>query len=86
LLKHDCQMALTIVLIAAEADTLGVDMPGLKNMDADTYRVFIKNAIRDFCAAVGQRAGYAFAEQFRYETLGMLNQLLGDDFYKPEFD
>lgn len=86
LLKHDCQMALTVDLVAAEAETLGVDMPGLKDMDADTYRVFIKNAIRDFCAAVGQRAGYAFAEQFRYETLGMLNQLLGDDFYKPEFD
>lgn len=86
LLKHDCQMALTVDLIAAEASVLGVDVPMLKDMDAAAYRGYIGSAIRDFCAGVGKNCGYAFAEQFRYETLGMLNQILGDDFYKPEFE
>lgn len=86
LVKHDCQMALTVDLIMAEAETLGVDMPGLNDMDGETYRAFIGNTLREYCAETGKKAGYAFAEQFRYETLGMLNQLLGDDFYKPDFD
>ena len=85
LLKHDCQMALTVDIVASEAEALGVDLPGLAAMDKDTYQAFIADSIRGFCANVGKKAGYAYAEQFRYENLGMLNQIMGDGFHTPDF-
>jgi len=78
-------MALTVDLVLAEAAALGIDLPGLREMDRDGYRAFIGNAIREFCARVGKTRGYAFAEQFRYENLGMLNQVFGENFYRPDF-
>ena len=85
LLAHDCQMVLTVDALTKEAAALGVDLPMLRDTEGSMHRQIIETGIRDHCAKTGQTAGMAFAEQFRYEKLGMLDQLLGTRFIEPDF-
>ncbi len=84
LLAHDCQMVLTVDALAREAQALGAELPMLQG-DGDMHRQIIEMGIRDHCARTGNAAGMAFAEQFRHEKLGMLEQLLGTSFTEPDF-
>jgi len=85
LLKHSTQMALTVDSLLREGETLGVDLPVLRDAARDGYRTIIDMGIRQFCAAAGAKAGVSYAEQFRYEKLGMLDSLLGTQFVQPDF-
>jgi len=86
LLAHDCQMALTVDMLAREAEILGIDVPMLKNPDADTRAQLIEMGIRNHFGAVGEKAGFAFAEQFRYERIGMIEEILGLPARGSDFD
>jgi LmbE family N-acetylglucosaminyl deacetylase len=85
LLAHDCQMVLTVDALSKEAEALGVDLPMLRGGDSGMHRQIIETGIRDHCAKVGWGAGMAFAEQFRHETLGMLDKVLGTSLIQPDF-
>ena len=85
LLAHDCQMVLTVDALAQEAAELGVTLPMLEGGDSGMHRQLIEMGIRDHCAKAGLAAGMAFAEQFRHEKLGMLDQVLGTNFIQPDF-
>ncbi len=85
LLTHDCQMALTIDMLVQEAKTLGVEVPALENLDAEGHKNVIAAGIRSYCETIGQEAGMDYAEQFRYEKLGMLDKLMGTSFIVPDF-
>ncbi len=77
LLAHECQMELTVDMLAREADALGMDAPMLKHPDAAQRAQLIEMGIRNFCGELGGKAGVAYAEQFRYERVGMLEAVLG---------
>lgn len=85
LLAHDCQMALTVDGLVEEAKTLGIDLPALQGLDQAGYQAIIASGIRDYCANTGKQRGMAYAEQFRYEKLGMLNKLFGMNLIQPDF-
>lgn len=85
LLKHECQMVLTVDSLVAEAQAAGVDIPLLANIDGDGYKQVIEMGMRRYCAETGALAGMAYAERFRYEKLGMLDKLLGTDYVKCDF-
>jgi len=77
LLAHECQMELTVDALAREAETLGIDMPMLNNPDKEARNQLIEMGIRNYFSAPGETAGVAYAEQFRYERVGMLEKVLG---------
>ncbi len=77
LLAHECQMELTVDMLAREADILGLDMPLLKDPDPNARAQLVEMGIRNYFGEIGQAAGVAFAEQFRYERIGMLEKILG---------
>ena len=89
LLKHDCQMVLTVDGLRNEAKAFGIEMPALDALPEGGHRVIIDAAMREVCAEVGKQAGMArpmaYAEQFRYQRLGMLERVLGDQMPKPDF-
>ena len=85
LLKHDCQMVLTVDGLVEEAKVLGADLPLLQSVDNGGYRQVIEMGIRKFCADVGEKALLLCAEQFRYEKLSTLDNLLGTNFIQPDF-
>ncbi|HNR31492.1 MAG TPA: PIG-L family deacetylase [Candidatus Hydrogenedentes bacterium] len=84
LLAHDCQMVLTVDALLQEAQTLGVELPMLENLDDNGHKDLIAAGVRRWCAELGEPRGMAFAEQFRYEKLGMLDRVFGTDFVKPD--
>ncbi len=86
LLAHDCQMVLTVDGLVQEADMLGVDLPMLKDLEEGGHRQVIDMGIRSFCGAIGEPHGMAYAEQFRYHRLGMLDTILGTNFIRPDFE
>ncbi len=77
LLAHECQMELTVDMLAREADALGMDVPMLQSPDAQTRAQLIEMGIRSFCRDRGAATGVSYAEQFRYERVGMLEAVLG---------
>jgi LmbE family N-acetylglucosaminyl deacetylase len=77
LLKHDCQMALTVDGFVQEAKVLGIEIPELEKMALDGYLTIMGEGMRGHAAKVGTIKGFAFAEQFRYERLGLLDVILG---------
>ena len=85
LLAHDCQMVLTVDALVEEAKTVGADLPFLQDLGPGGHKPLIEMGMRDFCAKVGEEKGYAFAEQFRYEKLGMLDKMLGMSVTHPDF-
>ena len=85
LLKHDCQMVLTVDALVQEAKVLGAEVPALADLGADGHGAVIDMAVRNYCANVGAKKGFAFAEQFRYEKLGSLDKWLGTNFVEPDF-
>jgi LmbE family N-acetylglucosaminyl deacetylase len=85
LLRHDCQMVLTVDGLVQEAEALGAEVPLFQNLDSTGYRAIINMGIRKFCAETGARAGLPYAEQFRYQKLGMLDDLLGTSFVQRDF-
>lgn len=85
LLKHECQMELTIDIAKCEAKAIGADLPMLQSLDRSGYGSVIDLAIRSVHAAVGAIAGMEFAEQLRYEKLGLLDRILGMDLITPDF-
>lgn len=77
LLAHACQMELTLDMLRGEARSLKMDIPLLETDDEDARNQLIEMGIRNFCEQTGRQAGLAFAEQFRYERIGMLERVLG---------
>ena len=85
LLKHDCQMVLTVDALVQEARVVGADVPALAELGADGHRAVIDGAVRNYCAMIGAKRGMAFAEQFRYEKMGSLDKWLGTNYVQPDF-
>jgi len=85
LLAHDCQMLLTVDMLLQEAEALGANVPSLDGLDEDEHKAAIAAAVRSYCETTGLKAGMHYAEQFRYEKLGMLDKALGTSFVKPDF-
>lgn len=85
LLKHDCQMALTIDALVQEACALEVEVSMLTNLTEQTRDQIITMGIRDFCATIGAQRGLNLAEQFRYEKFGMLDRILGSNYVQADF-
>mgnify|MGYP006302919811 CR=1 FL=1 len=85
LLKHRCQMELTIDALCAEAQALGAGLLALEEAREKDFNPFIEMAIRDYCAARGEPKGMGCAEQFRYQKLGMLDTILGLNLITPDF-
>lgn len=85
LLKHDTQMELTIDSLVLEAKTLGIDIAGLEELDRDSRNGLIANAVREYTANVGKEYGLRHAEVFRYEKLGMIELVLGQEVIHPDF-
>lgn len=85
LLAHDCQMALTVDSLAQQAHALGLDLPGLEGLEPDGYRALIADGIRKYCEKTGREAGFPYAEQFRYEKLTMLEDILGSTLIETDF-
>lgn len=85
LLDHACQMQLTVDFLAQEAQVLGVDLPGLQEVDGEGHRALIDAAMRAHCAAVGSGRGMAAAERFRYEKLSTLEKFLNINAVLPDF-
>lgn len=77
LLCHDCQMVLTIDSLIQEAEAWGVDLPMLKDARDGNHAAFIGSAMHAHNAELGAKQGMAYAEQFRYENLCMLEKVLG---------
>jgi LmbE family N-acetylglucosaminyl deacetylase len=77
LLAHECQMELTVDALACEAEVLGIDMPMLSSPDAEARAQLIEMGIRNYFGELGEKTGVAYAEQFRYERVGMLEKILG---------
>lgn len=77
LLIHECQMELTVDSLAIEAKNLGMDVPMLQEDDRETRNQLIEMGIRNYFGDLGSRANVAYAEQFRYERIGMLEKALG---------
>lgn len=85
LLAHDCQMVLTVDALVQEAKAVGAELPFLEGLGADGHRGVIEMGVRQWCASLGEGKGYGYAEQFRYEKLGMLDKMLGMSFTQPDF-
>lgn len=85
LFKHRTQMELTVDSIVKEAKTIGKELPGLEDLDYDGICAVMDQGLRQYCAAAGQQAGMAFAEQFRYVRMGMLDVVLGEQAIEPDF-
>lgn len=77
LLAHVCQMELTVDALAGEAKALGLDMPLLNDPGAEAQAQLIEMGIRNYFGELGKQAGVPYAEQFRYERIGMLEKVLG---------
>lgn len=85
LLEHDCQMVMTIDALVREAEAAGVDVPVLKDLPEGGHQALIRMGVEQHCAAIGQHAGMKLAEQFRYEKIGMLEQVLGMEVTRCDF-
>lgn len=85
LLAHDCQMVLTVDALVQEARAVGAELPLLDDLGEAGHRDLIAAGVRRWCEETGAARGLAYAEQFRYEKLGMLDSVLGTDFVKPDF-
>lgn len=85
LLAHDCQMALTVDMLAREAETLGLDVPMLREPDAATQAQLIEMGIRNYFGELGKKNGVKYAEQFRYERIGMIEKILGMPARRADF-
>lgn len=68
---------MTVDALACEAEMLGIDMPMLKNPDREAQNQLIEMGVRNYFGELGEKAGVAYAEQFRYEHVGMLEKILG---------
>ncbi len=85
LLKHDCQMMMTVDALAREAETAGIQLPALEQMGPRGHLELVAMGVRQFCATTGERPGFEYAERFRYEKLGMLDSLMGLETVTPDF-
>jgi LmbE family N-acetylglucosaminyl deacetylase len=85
LLEHGCQMDLTGDMAKCEAKAIGADLPMLQSLEKTGYGAIIDLAVRSVHAAVGAKANMEFAEQFRYEKLGILDNMLGMNLIAPDF-
>lgn len=85
LLRHDCQMTFTIDALAQEATALGVEVPALTALAPGSHGALVAAGVRSHFEAIGAKAGMAYAEQFRYEKLGMLDKILGTDYVTADF-
>lgn len=88
LLAHECQMQLTVDALALEAEALEMSLPILQTDDKAMRDQLIEMGIRNFCGELGRHIGVPYAEQFRYERIGMLEKVLGlpectSDFISP---
>lgn len=85
LLKHDCQMVLTVDAIVRQAQALGASVPALENLPPDGHKAIIDAGMRMVCARVGATKGYAYGELFRYQKFGMLDLFLGTNYVACDF-
>ncbi|GMW01580.1 MAG: hypothetical protein AMXMBFR84_27170 [Candidatus Hydrogenedentota bacterium] len=85
LLMHRCQMDLMIDHLIQEASILGIDVPVLQKDSWEEHQRIIRSNLHSYFAAVGQRAGYPLAEQFRYQKLGHLDAVVSGRYLEPDF-
>jgi LmbE family N-acetylglucosaminyl deacetylase len=65
LLCHESQMVLTVRDLQYTLEASGLDVPWLAKLDPHEYREIIDRQIRSVAKAVGQQAGFEYAEGFR---------------------
>jgi hypothetical protein len=68
-----------------EAENLGVAVDGLQGLTPRQCCETVAAGVREFCAAKGRAHGMGYAEQFRYEKLGILEKHLGRELIAPDF-
>lgn len=85
LLAHDCQIEFTLDAIVQHSRVVGADEKELKKLLARGHKRIIGDAIREYCAAMGEEAEYHFAELFRYERLGLLHKIFDSDLVEEDF-
>jgi LmbE family N-acetylglucosaminyl deacetylase len=85
LLKHECQMHLTVDGICKELETVGADLSLVEEIKLNGHEPFIDREIRRFFGNLGKQAGFEYAEQFRYEAIGMASTVLGLDVAEVDF-
>jgi hypothetical protein len=71
--------------LAQEARCLGVSLPALEEIGPEGHRALIEAGVRRWFAEVGAAKGMEYAEQFRYEKLGMLDKMLGTNYVEADF-
>lgn len=84
LLAHDCQMCFTVDAMVQEAKVLEAEIPMLSD-DELTYQQLIEMGVRQWCAQTGEALGVAYAERFRYQSMGMLDTMLGSGIIERDF-
>lgn len=70
LCEHTCQMEMTVQELQVGLAASGLDIPLLSGADPKDYRPLISQQIRAWAGAVGQRAGFAYGEEFRRVRFG----------------
>lgn len=75
LCAHVCQMEMTVMDAQTALRASGLDVPLLRDANPKEFRPIIDAQIRSWAAAVGQRAGFAYGEEFRRERFGSIERL-----------
>jgi hypothetical protein len=70
LCEHACQMEMTVQELQVGLAASGLDIPLLSGADPKDYRPIISQQIRAWAGAIGQRAGFAYGEEFRRVRFG----------------
>jgi LmbE family N-acetylglucosaminyl deacetylase/diadenosine tetraphosphate (Ap4A) HIT family hydrolase len=70
LCEHACQMEMTVMEAQAALAASGLEAPFLRDADPRDYRPLIEAQIKAWAASVGQRAGFAYGEEFRRTRFG----------------
>lgn len=75
LCAHVCQMEMTVMEAQIALRASGLDIPALRDASPKDFRPIIEAQIRAWAKAVGQRAGFDYAEEFRRERFGAVERL-----------
>jgi LmbE family N-acetylglucosaminyl deacetylase len=70
LCAHASQMEMTVMELQTHLAASGLDIPFLAGAGPRDYRPVIDAQIRGWAAAVGRRAGFDYAEEFRRQRFG----------------
>jgi len=70
LCAHDSQMKLTIDDLKLALEAAGADDETISGLDRNNYRPLLEIYVKAHDQEIGKKAGYDYAEEFRYEMAG----------------